>query len=81
MFSVALPAGSFSAKIKVARSFAVSRAMEADCFLPPAVTVTLFKSISIAFSAMAFVGSVSVTPIVSTPVKVAAFRSGVSASV
>ncbi len=81
MDSFALPAVSLSAKVKVASSFSLSRVMVACCSLPPAVTVTLFKSSATAFSVMRFVGSARITSMVSMPVKVAAFRSGVSVSV
>ncbi len=81
MARVALPAASFSGKVKVACSLALSRVTAAVCSLPLAVTVTLWKAISAALRVIAFNGSASVTSIVSTPEKVAALRSGVRVSV
>ena len=81
MVRVALPAGTGAAKVKVACCFFSSSETAAVCCLPVAVTVTVWKAISMALSVMVLEGSLSVMSMVSTPVKVAAFRSGVSASV
>ena len=77
MERTALPAGIFAGNEKVAWSFAPSSVTAAFCCLPAAVMVTDWKAISTALRVMAFTGSLTSMSMVSTPVKVAALRSGV----
>jgi hypothetical protein len=73
----ALPAGSTCGNVNVACCLSASTETAAASVAPAAVAVTLLNVISAAFSVIVFEGSVSVTSIVSSPVNVAAFRSGV----
>ena len=58
MCTVAAPAGSSLATVKVAISFFSSLETLAVCVWPAAVTVTSWKSISTAFSVMVLLGLV-----------------------
>jgi len=77
MASVTLPAGSVLAKVKVACS--LSGSSETVAVWPATATET--KVISAAFRVMVFEGFSRATVMVSSPVKVAALRSGVRMSV
>ena len=69
--------GRWAEKVKVACSLAASRETVAVCRLPAAVTVTDWKAISAEFRVIWVAGSARVTSMDSTPVSVAALRSGV----
>ena len=79
--TVALPAGMALGTEKVACSLSASSATVAVCTEPAAVMVTDWKAISAAFSVMEVTGSLTVRSMVSSPAKVAAFRSGARVSV